>query len=280
MRVHPSIIILTLFSTPFVVASDKKHLAASKVREALLDLPSFLSTVTQDIAPFEETDDPDALEQSWLHRALQFTEAYLATYQELWQDQALNDAYAVYSAGIDEAVGGLSISGCSEGNGGTNFTCDFGQPINGETEFKNACANAGGEIRPFSLDLSCTASIDGQATNLAIDLPTMMECLPASADFPCCTDEVRDLIQNVTDVYDTVAEGLFTAQGLQDVSCTVGDLAGGSNGGNSSSGGSTGGGDNNSTGGGDNGGDGSSKASSVGHLLGFVVMAFAALTLG
>jgi hypothetical protein len=108
----------------------------------------------------------------------------------------------------------------------------------------------------------------------------MMECLPASADFPCCTDEVRDLIQNVTDVYDTVAEGLFTAQGLQDVSCTVGDLAGGSNGGNSSSGGSTGGGDNNSTGGGDNGGDGSSKASSVGHLLGFVVMAFAALTLG
>lgn len=279
MRVHFSVV-FALFSSPPVIASNKP-LAVSGVSEALVDLSrSLLSTGLTHFAPIE-TDDPDTFGQTWLyHRELQeFTEACNATYMELWQDQALNDAYAVYSAGIDDALASLSTASdtCVAGSSAADITCDFDQPINGETEFTSACTTAGGELFSYTLDSSCTGMLDGQSGSLVLDLPTMNDCIPTSADFDSCTDAIRALIKNATDIYSAIAEGIFTAEGFTDVSCVVADVvAPGEDGGSDvgatpeTDGGSEEGGES-ATGGGDSGATsdngGSSKASSLGGLL-------------
>ena len=223
--------------------------------------------------PFHETNDLGTMEQGLLHRELQFTDACNASLEELYADEALNEADMMYTEAFDAALAGnSSLDGCVESE--TSFTCDFSPPIDGEEELTSACTAAGGEILSLSMDLSCTGMVNGTAGTLEIDLPTALKCIPSSPDFASCADTLREAFQNFTDLYVYGFEKILTFSGVSDASCTSADVGGDTGGSDNGGGGSGGSGADDS----DNGGG--SSASSLSLLISFGVMAILSLTIG
>lgn len=88
-------------------------------------------------------------------RHVEFTEACNNTYNELWTDQAMNDAFDTYSANYEASLLVATSSTYTCTNDGNNFVCDLDSRIEGEEAFQSSCSSAGGAINSVSLDIYC-----------------------------------------------------------------------------------------------------------------------------
>lgn len=182
---------------------------------------SFAATIFHHDMLVQDIDDPAPLYQARVLRELQFTGACNASLTELSKDQALSDAAETYSTNYDEAT--ASLSNCVET--ATTYTCTVDGPIEGEAEYQSACTAAGGEMFPIPFDLSCNATFEGEASSLLIDAPNLVTCVPASSDFDSCSEGLKTLLKNTSEVLAFVYELALTAQGFSEVNCSIGEVA-------------------------------------------------------
>ncbi len=162
-----------------------------------------------------------------LFRKLVMTDACNSTYIEFWNDPTLSFTFSMYldswSIALEKATS-LSQDVCLVD--GNEWTCDTDEILEGEAEFRGACVAAQGEIIAVSLDNLCTMTVEGRLVSLTFDLPSILNCMPASTDFDACVDgqlETLDLL--VTDI-DSALEAYFISAGFTDVSCVAGDFGG------------------------------------------------------
>lgn len=172
----------------------------------------------------EGSDEEQMLELPLFHgRKLQLTGTCNTTFVEFWEDQALYDAFIFFWDNRMESIETLAANvdeNCAENDVG-GILCDLDVPINGATEFKSACATAGGRLVTFSLDVSCTLIGEGgETTDVVYDDPVDLDCIPGTSSFDSCHDEIIAMFSAFAHEEAALTESaLSEANPLTDVSC-------------------------------------------------------------
>ncbi len=213
---------LTLFSifALFVAPLDvmgKQHVPSGYV-ELLAD---GLSAATASITDRSGRGDLAAsLQDGRLLRQLELTEVCTNTFDMLWEDQALNDTFAVYSGnflvGLDAVFTNIDESCLESGN---DIICTSSEP-NGAEEFRSACNTARGEVLVHVIDIACDLTLEGEQFIFYFDSPSLLDCIPTTWD-DGCTDSYADLVRST--LADSLDESL-SSDGTPAGNCRAGDV--------------------------------------------------------
>ncbi len=184
-----------------------------------------LTAATASIAGgFANTDRSATFQDGRLLRQLEFTEACNNTYNMLWEDEALKDAKSLLDRNLltarDQYLVNLEDSCIENGN---DVTCTLSEP-DGTQEFRSACTTAKGEIIMYPLDYACDITLEGEQFNIYLDLPSILDCVPTTADFDGCTDDLLVNLGLVSSFLASTMEDALSSDGTTPASCTVGDV--------------------------------------------------------
>lgn len=156
-------------------------------------------------------------------RQLEFTEACNNTYNELWSDADLNDAYMFYSTNLDAAIEAATspdTDACvTEGN---DVKCVVSSGVEGEDEFISTCDNAGGAVDSVPMEITCALTLDGEIGSIYLDLPDALDCYPTDSEFQDCKDALIDTYYDVLQFMEEILEGAYLDAGYTNVNCDVG----------------------------------------------------------
>jgi hypothetical protein len=134
----------------------------------------------------------------------------------LWKDEDLRNAYQYYSYNREQTQAALTADGSDVCSILVDvITCDFDEPITGETELRNACTAAGGRVVAYSMDVKCSISDGGAFVTAILDEPASVDCIPSVADGfdSTCVAEFAAIVNAITDANAELGEAILNSDG-------------------------------------------------------------------
>jgi hypothetical protein len=112
----------------------------------------------------------------------------------------------------------------------TSVICTVGEAkLDGQQEYEDACAAAGGVIVPFARDIECDVTLDGVKGTIQYDLADIVTCEPATllngTAVNCSSPIPETVLDGVnTAAFEQLLLSVGAGEGVTDVSCDAGTL--------------------------------------------------------